>query len=172
MLSPLLLATAQLVKLHQAHDLLVAQGMGVLGLWALLNLVVSGYRVTQVSPRHEAFHFHLMNAGWGLVNAVLAAFGIIGTHPGLTTGITLGSLLADQLHLENLLLLNAGLDVAYVAVGFWLRALALIPETQASERLAGFGRSLWVQGGFLLLFDAGFWMVVHRAANPLLALLP
>ena len=161
---------AALVALHQARELLVAKGMNVLGGWALLNLLVSGYLVTQHHRRHESFHFHLMNFGWGLVNAVLAAVSILNTHPGLTSGISLTSLLAEQLHLENILLFNAGLDVAYVATGFWLRAQALAPTTSQPERLAGFGRSLWVKGGFLLVFDTALWLVLHRFTTSLLVL--
>ena len=161
-----------LVAWHQARELLVARGMSVLGLWALLNILVSGYRVARLEPRAEAYHFHFMNAGWGLVNAVLAAAGIIGTHPGQTTGLTLAGLLADQLHLETLLLFNAGLDVAYLVTGSWLRAWALAPGARRPERLAGFGRSLWVQGGFLVLFDVGLWLAVHQSLAPLLALVP
>ena len=163
-------AASSLATLHQARELLVARAMSVLGLWALLNMLVSGYRVARLEPRSEAYHFHLMNAGWGLVNAVLAAAGIVGTHPGQTTGLTLAGLLADQLHLETLLLFNAGLDVAYLVTGSWLRASALAPDARRPERLAGFGRSLWVQGGFLLLFDVGLWLAVHRFLGPLLAL--
>ncbi|WP_375417150.1 DUF6992 family protein [uncultured Hymenobacter sp.] len=159
-----------LATLHQARELLVAQGMSVLGVWALLNIVLSGYQVARLEPRLEAHHFHLMNAGWGLVNAVLAAVGIVGTHPGQTTGLTLSGLLTEQLHLENLLLFNAGLDVAYVATGAWLRARALAPAARRPERLAGFGRSLWVQGGFLFVFDVSLWLLLHRFSAGLLAL--
>ncbi len=161
-----------LPALHQARELLVGRAMALLGLWALLNLLVSGYQVARLDRRHEAFHFHLMNAGWGLVNALLAAAGLAGTHPGQTTGLQLSTLLAGQLRLEGLLLLNAGLDVAYLMTGFWLRARALAPGAVRPERLAGYGRSLWVQGGFLLVFDVGFWLAVRPFAARLLALLP
>lgn len=164
------LPPAALAALHQARELLVAQAMSGLGVWALLNVVGSGYRVARLEARSEGYHFHLMNAGWGLVNAVLAIVGIAGTHPGQTTGLTLAGLLAGQLRLENLLLFNAGLDVAYVATGAWLRARA--PGAPRPERLAGFGRSLWVQGGFLFLFDVGLWLAVHRFTAGLLALVP
>lgn len=156
-----------LYQLHQARELLVAQGLSALGGWALLNMVVSGYQITKLDPRTEAFYFHLMNAGWGVVNAVLAAAGILGTHPGQTTGLTLTDLLAGQLRLEALLLFNAGLDVAYLATGSWLRTKSQVPGTRQPARWAGFGRSLWVQGGFLFVFDLAFWLAVHRFA-PLL----
>jgi hypothetical protein len=161
---------ATLIALHQARELLVARGMGILGAWALLNLLVSGYRVSVANPRREAFHFHLMNTGWGLINAVLAALGILSTHPGQTSGITVAGMLADQLRLENILLFNAGLDVAYIITGSWLRARSGLPGAPRAERLAGFGHSLWLQGGFLALFDVGLWIAVHRFAGALLHL--
>lgn len=164
------LPPATLATLHTARELLVAQGMGLLGVWALLNILISGYWVARLEARYEAFHFHLMNASWGLVNAVLAAIGIVGTHPGQSTGLTATGLLANQLHLENVLLFNAGLDVLYIAIGVWLSTRAQAPGARRPERLAGFGRSVKLQGGFLFLFDVGLWLAVHRFSKVLLEL--
>ena len=47
-------------------------------------------------------------------------------------------------------------DLGYLLVGWWLAARAARPNLRpfAPARLLGYGRSLWVQGGFLLVFDA------------------
>jgi hypothetical protein len=142
--------------------------MAVLGSWALLNLLVSGYFVKQTDARTETHHFHLMNVGWNVINALLAVWGILQAHPKGVAGLTLAESLTAQFTFEKILLFNAGLDVAYVCVGSWLRARAGTAGASRPERLLGYGRSLWLQGGFLLLFDAGFYLIYHRWASELL----
>ncbi|MCC2547343.1 hypothetical protein LJY25_12885 [Hymenobacter sp. BT175] len=159
---------ARLPAINHSRELLAEQGMAVLGAWALLNLLVSGYYVAQSDSRTEGRWFHLMNVSWNVVNAVLAVVGMLRAHPGDVASLTLAASLAAQFDFEKILLLNAGLDVAYIAVGSWLRAGA--PRHAKPVRQLGFGRSLWVQGSFLLLFDLGFYFVYHRHAAELLAL--
>ncbi|QDA60498.1 DUF6992 family protein [Hymenobacter jejuensis] len=163
-------ALNMLPALNHARELLAERGMSVLGAWALLNLLVSGYYVARTDPRTEAHYFHQMNVGWNIINAVLAVVGMLRAHPNQVAGLTLADSLEAQFNFEKILLINAGLDVAYLAVGSWLRARAASAPLRP-ERLFGFGRSLWLQGGFLLLFDTGFYFVYHRYAGALLALL-
>lgn len=161
--------TAALPALNFQRELLAQQGMGVLGAWALLNLLVSGWLVLRRPPRTEPHYFHQMNIGWGAVNVALATWGIIQAKPLAVAGMTLAVSLREHFTFENILLLNVGLDVAYLVTGAWLRARASTAD-ELPERLAGFGRSLWVQGGFLLVFDAGLYGLYHRYAAELLAL--
>lgn len=162
-------ATDALPLINRGRELLAERGMGVLGAWALLNLVVSGYYVAHTDRRTEEHYFHQMNVGWNLVNAALAVFGLLSAHPNQVAGLSLADSLTAQFNFEKILLFNAGLDVAYVVTGSWLRARAASAD-QRPERLRGFGRSLWVQGAFLLVFDAGFYFVYHQFAAELLAL--
>jgi hypothetical protein len=158
-----------LPALNQSRELLAEHGMAVLGTWALLNLVVSGYLVARTDARSENHYFHQMNVGWNFVNAVLAVVGMLRAHPNQVAGLTLAASLSAQFDFEKILLLNVGLDVAYLATGSWLRAQGLAAKKRP-ERLLGFGRSLWLQGGFLLIFDGGFYLAYHRFAAELLAL--
>lgn len=160
-------APAALPAINMARELLAERGMGLLGAWALLNLLVSGYHVTRTDTRTEPHYFHQMNIGWGLVNVLLAVWGLVQAHPNQVAGLTLSDSLTAQFTFEKILLLNAGLDVAYVCTGSWLRARAAT-TAHKPERLRGFGRALWVQGGFLLLFDVGFYLLYHRYAALLL----
>ncbi|GAB2457971.1 hypothetical protein GCM10011375_06960 [Hymenobacter qilianensis] len=173
-LATLLLAlpdpTDALPLLNRSRELLAERGMGVLGAWALLNLVVSGYLVARTDKRTEAHYFHQMNVGWNLVNVALAVFGILSAHPNQVAGMTLADSLTAQFNFEKILLFNAGLDVAYIATGSWLRARAASTDRRP-ERLLGFGRSLWVQGAFLLVFDVCFYFLYHQFAADLLRLL-
>lgn len=163
--------SATLDTINQQRELLAQQGMGLLGVWALLNLLLSGWLVARTSPRLARHHFHLMNVAWGAINAVLAVWGIIHAEPLRAAGRTLAASLQAQFDLEKLLLLNAGLDVAYLAAGAWLRARAAAATAeQRPERLLGYGQAVLLQGGFLLLFDAGLYLLYHRFAAALLAL--
>ncbi|MBT9393197.1 hypothetical protein KLP40_08475 [Hymenobacter sp. NST-14] len=163
-----MLPSAELIALNHSRELLTEQAMAVLGAWALLNLVGSGYYVARTDARTEVHHFHLMNVGWNVVNALLAVWGILRAHPNQVAGLTLPASLEAQTWLENLLLLNAGLDVGYLLLGSWLRRRAATAERP--ERLLGIGKSLWLQGGFLLVFDLAFYFTYHRFAAQLLAL--
>lgn len=145
--------------------------MALLGTWALLNLLVSGYLVARTDRRTKAHYFHQMNVGWNMINLLLAVAGILRAQPGPVAELTLVGSLQDQFTLEKILLLNVGLDVAYLCVGSWLRARGA-SAPRRPERLLGFGRALWLQGGFLLLFDASFYFLYHRYAGALLALVP
>ncbi|UOQ72823.1 DUF6992 family protein [Hymenobacter cellulosilyticus] len=161
--------TTALPALNHGRELLAEHGMAILATWALLNLLVSGYLVAHTDTRTETHYFHQMNVGWNFVNAVLAVVGMLRAHPNQVAGLTLAASLEAQFDFEKILLFNAGLDVAYLIMGSWLRARGLT-AAKRPERLLGFGRSLWLQGGFLLLFDLGFYLTYHRYAAALLAL--
>jgi len=156
------LSSAELAAFDQARELLLGRGLAVLAAWALLNLIGSGYAVSRADRRGEPYFFHGMNVGWGLVNAVLACAGILQLHFHAPPGLRLTDLFQAQLTNENLFLLNAGLDVAYIMTAFYLRAQGGQAEQLHPARMLGFGRSLWVQGGFLLVFDALMWSLLHH----------
>ena len=169
MASTLLLATAALPAINQARELVAERAMAVLGGWALLNLLVSGYFVARTDARTMPHHFHLMNVGWNVVNLLLAVIGLLRANPYGVGNLTLADSLTAQFNFEKLLVLNLGLDVAYLCIGSWLQARAATDSKPV--RLLGFGRSLWLQGGFLLLFDSGLYLLYHRFAAQLLQLI-
>ena len=156
------LTAPELASFYQAGELLLGRGLAVLAAWALLNLVGSGYLLARADRRAEPYHFHAMNVGWGLINAGLACWGILHLHASTPPGLGLADLVQAQLANENLFLFNTGLDAAYVMTGFYLRARAGLPGQRQPERLRGFGRALWLQGGFLLVFDALMWLLLHE----------
>jgi hypothetical protein len=166
-----LLPLDEVNRLYLAGEHLVGQGLAVLSAWTLLNLVVSGYFLARADRRHEAYAFHGMNVSWGVVNAALACWGVLHLHFTAPAGLRVADLFQAQLANENVFLLNAGLDVAYIMTGFFLRAQAGLPAQPKPARLLGFGRSLWVQGGFLLVFDAVMWSLLHRQGRGWLPLL-
>ena len=143
---------------YQHHELALGRGLSLLGVWALLNLALSGYQLPRTDRREWPHHFHLMNCLWAFINAILASVGILRTHPGLPLpGFTASAAAADVNLTSRIFLLNAGLDVGYLLVGLWLLTRAARPDATRPERLYGYGRSVQLQGAFLLLFDAVMW---------------
>ena len=147
---------------YQGRELLLGRGLGVLGVWALLNLLGSGYQLPRIDGRAWQHHFHFMNCAWGFINAILAAVGILRTHPGRPpAGFGPAAALAAQASVEHIFLFNALLDVGYLLVGLWLLNRAARPQARRPERLFGYGRSVQVQGAFLLVFDVVMWLAVR-----------
>ena len=161
----LTLPAAGIAALFMHREVLLGRGLAVLTAWALLNLIGSGSYLARADRRQEAYYFHGMNVIWNLVNAGLAAWGILHLHFSPPAGLDAAELLSSQHFHETVFGVNAGLDVLYVLVGSYLRSRAAWPGQARPERLRGYGRALWVQGGFLLVFDAGMWAMLHWLAG-------
>ena len=134
------------------------QAMYVLGGWAVGNLAVGAFGMAQSTGENRAFH--QMNLGWNLVNLGLAASGIwTASHTDPSTLNAWESWKAHD-HTQRLFLLNAGLDVGYIMAGFWMKERGK-NALKHPDRWTGFGKSLVLQGAFLMAFDIGaFW--VHQ----------
>jgi hypothetical protein len=156
--------TASVAALFMHREQVLGRALAVLAAWVLLNLIGSGSRLARADRRREDYYFHGMNVLWNLVNATLAVWGILRLHFSPPAGLNAAELLSSQHFYETLFAVNAGLDVLYLLAGSYLRTRAQWPGQARPERLLGYGRSLWVQGGFLLLFDAGMWALLHVIA--------
>jgi hypothetical protein len=77
--------------------------------------------------------FWLTNSVWAAVNSSIALVGLLGPEP-------------DRNSLRELLYINAGIDVLYIAGGL---LLALQPDARSQ----GAGWAIALQGTWLLLFD-------------------
>lgn len=132
-------------------------GMTVLGAWAIGNLAYSGVAVFKAQGQNKAFH--QMNIGWGAINLALAGFSYYGTRHA-STNLTLTQSIHELENTKRLFLFNAGLDMAYIATGAYLceRSKNTSPEKSANQ-FAGFGKSVMLQGGFLLGFDMIMFLV-------------
>ena len=147
------------------------RGLAVLGGWAVSNNLVSGIATGQTDG--SAHYFHQMNIGWGAVNLVLAGTGYLAARRAANQPITdrAGNVRA-QSRTEKLYLFNAGLDVAYLATGLYLLEKGRNPTADGSpDRWRGYGQSLLLQGGFLLLFDGFQYATHHRHGQQLYPLL-
>jgi len=135
------------------------RALWTLGGWAAANIVV-GVGASFASQGHWK-HFHQFNAAWNSVNLALAGFGlrdVYAADPAAFSGL---ETLQEIESLQKILLLNTGLDLAYLAVGGWLVTRAQVPDVKRPDMLKGFGNSLFLQGGFLLVFDSVFYLVLN-----------
>jgi hypothetical protein len=90
-----------------------------------------------------------MNAYWNVVNLGIAGFGF--WQESQVAALNFWEIFAAQQQIEKVLLFNAALDLGYMAIGLLLIERGRRLE---KERWIGFGKSILLQGAFLLLFDA------------------
>jgi hypothetical protein len=122
-----------------AMMILLSWGLGSIAGGAALGYANKDYR-----------DFALMNAGWGTVNAGIAALALTNADAYSAT-TTLQTILQDEQFFNRILAINSGLNVAYVSVGFSMNYLG------QSSRTRQFGSAVMVQGAFLMAFDA--WLL-------------
>ena len=136
--------------------------MGILGSWAVINIGTGIYGSFQYEG--EAMYFHQFDAMWNSVNLAIAGFSYFSAKKILVNN-SLQKAWDRQVKLEKTLLLNIGLDAAYITGGLLLKQIA---KSASNPNLYnGYGNSLIMQGAFLLLFDIGFYMFQHKTYKPL-----
>ncbi len=133
------------------------QGMTILGGWAVGNMILGGIQMGRTEGHVKSFH--QMNLAWNSVNLIIAGFGY---YNALNAGsdLTLLETFAEQKGIENILLLNAGLDVGYMLGGLYLLERSK-NVGKRQDMLKGFGQSIMLQGGFLFAFDV-IMVIIHR----------
>lgn len=146
---------------HQSRNDINGTAMLVLGGWAAANILVGTYGNFKASS--EAKYFHQFNAMWNVVNLGIATFGYFNAINSDITSLTNLEILNNYNSLQSFLLLNAGLDVAYIMTGFYLKERS--KNSSSSKRLKGYGNSLLLQGGFLLLFDVTLYFIHQNNAD-------
>jgi hypothetical protein len=123
------------------------KGMLILGSWAVGNIVWGGIGASQTTGQTKAFH--QMNLYWNSVNLVIAGFGYWQATKDIP-GTDFWSTIEAQKGIEKVLLFNAALDLAYMAGGLYMKERGM---RKGNDRLIGFGKSVILQGAFLLAFD-------------------
>ncbi len=99
--------------------------------------------------------FGIQALAWGLVDAIIAGFGLRGSLPKLFTPVDLDAADREAKKLRRILWVNTWLDVVYIAVG----TAVYLTRGQSDAFFAGTGIGIIVQGGFLLVFD--LWHYRH-----------
>lgn len=127
---------------------LQTNNMWVLGAWAGANIIQGS--ISAGNATGSDHYFQQMNAYWNTVNLAVAGLGLLAAKKQMAGKRTLAGNLKEQHQLEKLLLLNTGLDAAYIMTGLYLKDRGIRLNRNQPQ---GYGNSLLVQGGFLLIFD-------------------
>ncbi len=130
--------------------LLNTNGMYLLIGWAVLNIITGFTLAAYYRKKTILKNFFLFNGLWNIVNLFIAASGLVFLNSIHPQDIDLKELLYTMFTVEKLILFNAGLDLAYIAIGSFMVERGVHHK---SLQFVGFGKSLWLQGGFLFLFD-------------------
>jgi hypothetical protein len=128
-----------------------------LGSWAILNFGTSLALKNNESAPYNKYFYH-MNIYWNAVNATIAGFGLAGHARKDFNNYDLEKMKRDQRRIERLMLMNAGLDVLYIASGIVLKNYS-DRFKKNPEMLEGYGTSMIFQGAFLLLFDNTYYLL-------------
>lgn len=139
---------------------LTKNAMLTLGGWAAAN-IATGFIIAG-QTEGEAKYFWRMNGYWNIINLGLAGMGYAGTRK-LQSGTSLSANLKQQHSVEKLYLLNVGLDLVYITGGFYLKERGNSRATQKQkDQLRGYGNSILLQGGFLLILDGVMYTLHHK----------
>jgi hypothetical protein len=140
-------------------------GVRLLSGWAAASLV-SGL-VGKNNSVGELKYFYKRNVLWGSINLGLSALSYLRIRSEDHNSYTVAQTFKKTEAVQKVFLINAGLDVAYVAFGLYTRERANKFTGDKQDRLWGTGNSLLFQGGFLTLFDAVFYILHNKNGNQL-----
>lgn len=150
------LQAQKLFNFNKERQQIDQQLMVGLGAWAASNFALSAYGWSTAANAQEKY-FHQMNVMWNTVNVGLA---VPGYFRAKNTNLSLNEMQTweAQNKTQKIFLINSALDLGYLASGFALRQQNSTNTTQQAQ-LQGYGSSLLIQGGFLLLFDlSAYWI--------------
>jgi uncharacterized protein DUF6992 len=128
---------------------ITSTGMEVLGGWGIANLG-TGLLGWNGPASHEVRYFFQMNAAWGAVDFATALLGYSGTQRNKNKPMTAAETIKEQHRIQTIFFVNGCFDVAYIGTGLYLK---INGDSRNSPLMRGYGESLLLQGGFLLVFD-------------------
>jgi hypothetical protein len=148
-------------SIASSRNRITKNAMITLGSWAAVN-IASGLIIAG-QTQGEVKYAWRMNAYWNLVNGGLAVMGYIGVRKAMARKYGYAENEAAQQSIEKLYAFNFGLDMAYIAGGFFLREKGMnTGNLKSRDQLMGYGTSIAVQGSFLLLMDGVILSLHHK----------
>ncbi len=138
-------------------------GMDVLGSWAIANIGIGSVGWAE-SKGGSNKYFYQMDALWNVANLGAAIIGYTGAQKDKNKQLTPAESLKAQQKMEKIFLINGGLDVAYIGAGIFLQHRG---DIRNSDELRGYGKSIILQGAFLLLFDSSMYSAQRHNGNKL-----
>ena len=137
-------------------------GIKILTGYTVANIIYGSIASSQTTG--STHYFHQMNAIWNGITLGFLGVGMITAKKEMD--LNYASSLTKQNNIEKVFLFNAGLDLAYVAGGAYLNERS--KNVANSSTLSGYGESIIVQGGVLLLFDAIMYSIHQHHGKKLI----
>lgn len=156
----ILSAQSDFAQFHHESNKINTTGMYVLGAWALTNITASSIGWSRTNS--DAMYFHQMNVFWNVVNLSIASFSIYNSFNADSLSMSQEEVLAEHIKLENLYLINAGLDILYMGTALTMKKISE-KKHKSKSILNGYGNSILLQGGFLFVFDLVMYGLSHSA---------
>ena len=147
---------SETIDFYRKSNQINSTGMYVLGGWAVANIAFGA--IGWSNSTGSSKYFHQMNLFWNTVNLGIAGFVLYNNFNTDISMLSPDEMMARHVKTENLYLINAGLDVVYIGTGFLLKHLSNT-NLNKQDLLKGYGNSVILQGGFLMIFDLIMWRV-------------
>ena len=147
---------------NKERERITRMGIKVLAGYSAANIIYGSIAAGKATGSNK--YFHEMNAIWNGITLGITGIGFLTAKKEGT--LSYGESLKKQQHIEKLFLFNAGLDVAYIVGGAYLKERAKT-TTVNPLRLKGYGESVMLQGGVLLLFDGVMYAIHNRHGKAL-----
>ncbi|MBC5992693.1 hypothetical protein H8S84_07590 [Pontibacter sp. SD6] len=161
--------TGALATVNLEQKSILRVGMLVLGGWAILNILLASFKLTTTtrSPKY----FYQMNLYWNIVNLIIAGIALHNIISLNEAAMDVVESIQQHVWYKKVLYLNVGLDVAYLLLGAYLKQRSQTAHLRP-ERLMGWGRSIFLQGFFLLLLDVVLVVMLENLASDFFRLIP
>lgn len=134
-------------KVRDAHLNYEKQAMTTLMTWAAAS-VLTGTMLTVTGGDDYTRAVGVQNIAWGAIDGVIAGFGYRGIRKQFQLDKPVSHWQAEERKLRKIFLINAGLDVLYVAAGVALMGFG------KTDFVRGSGAGVMLQGSFLFVFDS------------------
>lgn len=143
----------------ERFGIILRKHLALLGWWCFINLIVGLFGLFYF--KEALWYFQLMNMSWAFINFVIVSW--IFDHIFYVRFIEGNTFqrFEVQRHVEKMLLLNIGLDTAYIFAGLYLLTLGRVPDITHPKLWTGFGWSVILQGAFLFFHD-NYFHLLHR----------
>lgn len=153
-------------SINQQREKQTLTGLKLLSGWSASNIIYGS--IARNNSTGSDKYFHEMNAIFNGVTLGISALGYFTAKK--STSLNLAQSLKKQNQAERLFLFNAGLDLAYIAGGAYIKEKSYNNLADA-DRLTGYGNSIMLQGAVLAVFDGVMYVLMRKNGKKLNAVI-
>ncbi|WP_299826406.1 hypothetical protein [uncultured Pontibacter sp.] len=151
------------------QESILRAGMLVLGGWAIANIMLASFKLTNTTRARR--YFYQMNLYWNIVNLIIAGVALHYIVSSAEGTMALAESVQQHVWYKKVLYLNIGLDAGYIMLGAYLKQRSKTALFKG-EQFLGWGRSVILQGLFLLVLDVVLVVVLEGNTEKLFELIP